>query len=75
MENSNDTIKIISSALIGVAIGGALGILFAPYKGKKTRKKILNKGEDLAEIIKDQFSELMEQVSANQKEITENLQK
>lgn len=36
MENNN---KILLAAGIGAAIGGILGILFAPDKGAETRKK------------------------------------
>ncbi|MCC5917784.1 MAG: YtxH domain-containing protein [Cryomorphaceae bacterium] len=66
MENSNDIGKIIGSVIVGAAIGGVLGILFAPHKGKKTRKKILAKGEDIKDLIKDQFTEMMEQINLNQ---------
>lgn len=54
MENSN-TVKIIGAALAGVVIGGALGILFAPDKGSKTRKKLMSKGSDMKEVIKDKL--------------------
>ncbi|HEX7413144.1 MAG TPA: YtxH domain-containing protein, partial [Bacteroidia bacterium] len=49
MEKSNNTGKLIGALLVGAAIGGALGILFAPHKGSETRKRILAQGEDLTD--------------------------
>jgi gas vesicle protein len=60
MDHSNDSGKIITGLLVGALIGGALGILYAPYKGTKTRRKLRSKGEDLKELIQDQFAEIME---------------
>lgn len=53
MENTKIVIK---SVLIGTVIGAAIGILLAPAKGCETRKKISEKGEDLINDIKDNFS-------------------
>lgn len=61
MENSNNAGKMIGALLIGAAIGGALGILFAPDKGSVTRKKIAGQTSDLAESLKDKFENLMEE--------------
>ncbi len=60
MGNSNDSSKLIGAIIIGVAIGGALGILFAPDKGSETRKKISTKGNDLTNAIKDKFGEFVD---------------
>jgi gas vesicle protein len=51
--------KMIGALLVGAAIGGALGILFAPAKGSDTRRKIMSKGEDLRDSIKDKFNGLI----------------
>lgn len=45
--------------LIGVGVGAVLGILFAPHKGSKTRKKIARRGGEL----KEGWSNLKESVT------------
>jgi len=62
MEDSNNTGKLIGALLLGAAIGGALGILFAPDKGSETRKKILSKGDDLTDSLKEKFEDFMEEL-------------
>ena len=61
MENSNNTGKLIGALVLGAAIGGILGVLFAPDKGSETRKKILAQGDELSDSVKDKFNELLEE--------------
>ncbi len=56
--------KVLLGVLAGVAVGATLGILFAPDKGSKTRKKIANKGTDFAEGIEDKFNEFKNMVTS-----------
>jgi gas vesicle protein len=49
----NTTGKIITAAAIGAAIGAVAGMLFAPHKGSKTRKKICDETKKFADEIKD----------------------
>lgn len=61
MENSDATGKIIGALLIGAAVGGALGILFAPDKGSETRKKLSGKTGDIAHLLQEKFEAFLEQ--------------
>jgi gas vesicle protein len=45
--------KVIIGFLVGAAVGGALGILLAPDKGTETRRRIIEKGNDLSDTIND----------------------
>jgi gas vesicle protein len=62
MESSNNAGKVIGALLLGAAIGGALGILFAPDKGSRTRRKIMDKGEDLTDAMQEKFNDFLEEV-------------
>ena len=42
--------RSVSNLLLGVAIGASLGILFAPKKGKETRRELKEK---MLELVSD----------------------
>lgn len=48
--------KILTALAAGIAAGSALGILFAPDKGKATRNKISDSGKKLIKTINNKFS-------------------
>lgn len=54
--------KILFSFIAGAAVGGALGILFAPDKGTETRRRIAEKSNDMADSVKDKFNEFVDGV-------------
>ncbi len=51
--------KIILGVLAGAAAGAIIGILFAPDKGKDTRKKIIHKGEEYVDNLKEKVNSLL----------------
>ena len=69
MNKTNVAIGILT----GVAVGALLGVLFAPDKGTETRKKIMSKGGDLRDSIKDKFTGLMDNVEEMGEELEEKI--
>jgi len=61
-ENSN-TGKALLALITGVAIGAGIGILFAPEKGTKTRKKIKQKVDDTSYEISTRLSKAKDDLS------------
>lgn len=51
MENLKVTGKVIGGILIGTILGAAIGILFAPMDGNKTRNKIATGAKDLTDDL------------------------
>jgi gas vesicle protein len=60
MENSRNTEKVVAALLIGAAIGGALGIIFASEKGAELRKMMAAKTGDLSQSLKETFTSLID---------------
>ena len=55
--------KMLLGLLAGVAVGAAVGVLFAPEKGSDVRKKISSKGNDYKTGLKDKFGNLVDSAS------------
>jgi gas vesicle protein len=64
--------KTLLGILAGVAAGTIIGILLAPDKGSETRKKILDKGEDYAEKLKQKFNDFIDDIQLKKDTSTEN---
>ena len=71
MKQTTNNGKMIAALLIGAAVGGALGLIFAPDKGSETRKKIIAGGEDLTNSIKDKFDDLLCEVKKEVEQMKE----
>lgn len=70
MEHSKNTGLLLGGLLLGAAIGGALGILFAPEKGSDTRKKIVGNSDELTDAFKDKFNSFMNDIKQEVQSIT-----
>jgi gas vesicle protein len=71
MKKETNNVKIVLGALLaGAAIGGTLGILFAPAKGSDTRKKIANKGEEMKDDLQAKYEELIAETKIIKEKLT-----
>ncbi|ASS49689.1 MAG: hypothetical protein A3D31_08915 [Candidatus Fluviicola riflensis] len=57
-EQSSGNGKIIGALIVGLIVGGALGVLFAPDKGSVTRKRLLSKGEEVKDEVQTKLQAL-----------------
>jgi gas vesicle protein len=71
-----NTSKVLIALGAGLAIGGILGVLFAPDKGSETRKKISDSGKKLADKInrkvklgKEKLEEELSKVNGEMEEV------
>ena len=55
--------KVVLGMLAGLAAGAVLGILFAPEKGSKTRKQIMDKGDDYVDELKSKYEEFLNSIT------------
>jgi gas vesicle protein len=55
--------KVVLGVLAGVAVGALAGILFAPTKGVKTRKRIVSQARSYTDELQSKIEDLVDDVS------------
>jgi len=56
------TANVLLGVLIGALAGAAVGVLMAPDKGSRTRKRLTDMGEDYADNVRSAFDDLLDTV-------------
>ena len=69
----SDSSKTIAAIIAGAAVGAAIGILFAPDKGSKTRTKIKEGIDDAKHNLQDSFEASSEVLREKFTGATQNL--
>jgi gas vesicle protein len=62
-------VSLIFGALAGMAAGALFGILFAPDRGTETRKKIIHKGEDYVDDLKERVNSILSNGSKHSEKV------
>lgn len=64
--NGKTALALLTGAVIGTALGATMGILYAPYKGRKSRRKIrhavVGTAYDVSNFVKHSKDELVKTV-------------
>lgn len=69
--SGSDFGKGLLTFVCGAALGATLGILFAPDKGERTRKKIVKKSRDIKDSVTQKFEDLVDSAEEMVDEIKE----
>jgi len=64
-QNSKNNAQVGFALVAGLAIGAALGVLFAPKSGAKVRKGISNKAKGLGGDARDLYSSLRSRITGD----------
>mgnify|MGYP006191667401 FL=1 len=64
--------KIVAAVLAGVAVGAALGVLFAPEKGTETRNRLAKKGKDYADELGEKANEFIDGITEKYESVKED---
>ncbi len=69
MHNSNNGESNFGVLLLGIAVGGVLGILFAPTEGAKTRRRIAANRDNIADAVTEKYNQFVDFVEPVKKDV------
>lgn len=70
MRNKNGWIwGMLTGLTLGLGVGAVLGLLYAPEKGKKTRKEILKRAERLGDRASDVLESAEDLIEASRRKL------
>jgi gas vesicle protein len=72
-KTNGNTGEVLLSIVAGAAIGVGVGILIAPDKGSKTRKKIKDKFNSSKEGVEEKIEEFMSYLNQKSNDVTSNI--
>lgn len=64
--------KVFLAGIAGLAAGIALGVLFAPAKGTKTRKRLKKKIMSIADIYQEELLNSIDNLTGEKEEVDED---
>jgi len=64
--------RLIKGILIGAVAGAVIGVLYAPRKGSKTRKRLRKKGADIKEAFRGELKDMEKKVSEQYESIKDD---
>lgn len=67
--------KLVMGVIIGGAIGSVLGMVFAPQKGKETRKILKEKGKEIYDKHEGEIKDFTKKAKKESKNIFESIKK
>ncbi len=67
------TEKIAIGILLGTIAGAALGMLFAPKKGAKTRAVLASKAREVGTVVKNNYNNVKDVLGTNKQNLTKEM--
>jgi len=71
LDHHTDKTPVVIALLAGLAVGAAIGVLFAPASGSETRDLISDKSKDLADSAKDTLQAYKEKLKTGADQLSE----